>query len=84
MKFINVGFNNVLNAGRVISLVSSEAAPSKRLVMEAKDKGRAIDCTCGRKTRSVIVMDSNHVVLSALQPETISKRLNEEDDEDNV
>ena len=81
MKFINVGFNNVLNASRVVSLVSSDAAPSKRLVQEAKDKGRAIDCTCGRKTRSVIVTDSDHVILSALQPETIFKRLNEEDDD---
>lgn len=76
MKFINVGFNNMLNAGRVIALVSSDAAPSKRLIQDAKDSGRAVDCTCGRKTRCVIITDSDHVILSALQAETVAGRLN--------
>lgn len=76
MKFINVGFNNMLNAGRVIALVSSDSAPSKRLIQDAKDSGRAVDCTCGRKTRCVIITDSDHVILSALQAETVAGRLN--------
>lgn len=79
MKFINVGFNNMLNAGRVIALVSSDAAPSKRLIQDAKDSGRAVDCTCGRKTRCVIITDSDHVILSALQAETVAGRLNGSD-----
>ena len=80
MKFINVGFNNMLNAGRVIALVSSDSAPSKRLIQDAKDSGRAVDCTCGRKTRCVIITDSDHVILSALQAETVAGRLNGGDD----
>ncbi len=80
MKFINVGFNNMLNAGRVIALVSSDSAPSKRLIQDAKDSGRAVDCTCGRKTRCVIITDSDHVILSALQAETVAARLNGDHD----
>ena len=75
MRFVNVGFNNMLNADRVVALVSSDAAPSKRLIQDAKDSGRAVDCTCGRKTRCVIIMDSDHVILSAIQNETISARM---------
>ena len=83
MRFVNVGFNNMLNADRVVALVSSDAAPSKRLVQDAKDSGRAVDCTCGRKTRCVIITDSDHVILSALQAETVAGRLNGVDgDED--
>ncbi len=81
MKFINVGFNNMVSAARVVALVSSDAAPSKRLVQDAKDAGRAIDCTCGRKTRCVIITDSDHIVLSALQAETVATRLNGSDEE---
>ncbi|MCQ2456042.1 MAG: DUF370 domain-containing protein [Clostridia bacterium] len=81
MKFINVGFNNMVSAARVVALVSSDAAPSKRLVQDAKDAGRAIDCTCGRKTRCVIITDSDHIVLSALQAETVAARLNGSDEE---
>ena len=66
----------MLNADRVVALVSSDAAPSKRLVQDAKDSGRAVDCTCGRKTRCVIITDSDHVILSALQAETVAGRLN--------
>lgn len=79
MKFVNVGFNNMINTDRVIAVIASESAPAKRLIQDAKDSGRAIDCTCGRKTRCVIVMDSDHVVLSAIQNETISARLNSTD-----
>ncbi|MBQ8523146.1 MAG: DUF370 domain-containing protein [Clostridia bacterium] len=82
MRFINVGFNNMLNASRVIALVSSDSAPSKRLIQDAKDSGRAVDCTCGRKTRCVIITDSDHVILSALQAETVAGRLNGVDDGD--
>ena len=80
MKFINVGFNNMINAERAIAVITSESAPAKRLIQEAKDSGRAIDCTCGRKTRCVIVMDSDHVILSAIQNETISARMTDSGD----
>ena len=76
MKFVNVGFNNMINAERVIAVISSDSAPAKRLIQDAKDTGRAIDCTSGRKTRSVVIMDSDHIVLSAIQNETVSARLN--------
>ena len=69
MQLINIGFGNVVSSDRIVAIVSPESAPIKRLVQEAKDSGRAIDATCGRRTRAVIVMDSNHVVLSAVQPE---------------
>lgn len=84
MRFVNVGFNNMLNADRVVALVSSDAAPSKRLIQDAKDTGRAVDCTCGRKTRCVIITDSDHVILSALQAETVAGRLNGVDGDDNA
>ncbi len=82
MKFVNVGFNNVINAERVIAVIASESAPAKRLIQDAKDNGRAIDCTCGRKTRAVVIMDSDHIILSAIQNETISNRLSGTDDDD--
>ena len=84
MKFINVGFNNMLNASRVVALVSSDAAPSKRLIQDARDAGRAVDCTCGRKTRCVVITDSDHVILSALQAETLAGRLNGSDTDDDA
>lgn len=74
MQLINIGFGNIVSSDRIIAIVSPESAPIKRLVQDAKDTGRAIDATCGRRTRAVIVMDSNHVVLSAVQPETVSGR----------
>ena len=80
MKFISVGFNNIVNAERVIAVVSSDSAPAKRLIQDARDSGRAIDCTCGRKTRCVVIMDSDHVILSAIQNETILGRLSGADD----
>ena len=75
MKFINVGFNNMVNAERIIAVIASDSAPAKRLILDARDTGRSIDCTCGRKTRCVIITDSDHVILSALQNETISGRI---------
>ncbi len=75
MKFINVGFGNMVAADRVVALVSPDSAPMKRLVSEAREGGRIIDVTCGRRTRAIIITDSDHVILSATQPETISNRL---------
>ena len=85
MKFINVGFGNMVVAERIAILASPDSAPMKRLVQDAKDDGRAIDVTCGRRTRAIIITDSEHVVLSALQPETIANRLeNNTADDDTV
>ena len=75
MKFINVGFGNMIAADRVVALANPDSAPIKRLIQDSKDDGRAIDVTCGRRTRAIIITDSEHVVLSALQPETIANRL---------
>ena len=75
MNLINVGFGNIVALNRIISIVSPDSAPVKRMVQESKDNKMAIDATYGRKTRAVIVMDSGHLVLSALQPETIAARL---------
>ena len=80
MRFINIGFGNMVAAERVVTVVSPESAPVKRLMQDAKDAGRTIDVSCGRRTRSVIVTDSEHVILSALQTETIANRLNGSDD----
>ena len=82
MRFVNVGFNNIVNAARVVSVISSDSAPAKRLIQDARDMGRAIDCTSGRKTRSVLITDSDHVILSAIQTETLSDRLSGNDTED--
>lgn len=76
--FVNIGFGNVVNSDRVISMVSPEAAPVKRMVQQAKDDSRAIDATCGRKTKAVLVMENEMLVLSALLPETIATRMNME------
>lgn len=75
MKFINIGFGNMVAANRVVTLVSPESAPIKRLISDARDNGRVIDVTCGRRTRAVIITDSEHVILSAIQTETIANRL---------
>ena len=79
MKFINVGFGNMVAAERVVALVSPESAPVKRLIGEAREGGRVIDVTCGRRTRAVIVTDSDHVILSAIPPETIAGRTPEQE-----
>ena len=79
MKFINVGFGNMVAVDRVISIVSPDSAPIKRLVQSAKDDCRIIDVTCGRRARAVIITDSEHVILSAIQTETIANRLENSD-----
>ena len=78
MKLINIGFGNMVAADRVVSLVSPESAPAKRLVQEAKEAGRVIDCSGGKKTRCVLITDSEHVILSSLQTETVAARLTDE------
>ena len=75
MKFINVGFSNLVSAERIVAIAAPDSAPLKRLITEAREEARAIDCTCGRKNKSVIITDSDHIILSALPPETLSARL---------
>ena len=85
MRFINVGFGNMVAAERIVVLASPDSAPMKRLVQDAKDDGRAIDVTCGRRTRAIIITDSEHVILSALQTETVAARMeNNTADEDTL
>lgn len=72
--FVNIGFGNIVNATRIVAIISPDSAPIKRLVQNAKDAGKAIDATQGRRTRAVLVMDDGHILLSALLPETISSR----------
>lgn len=79
MKLINIGFGNMVSAGRLVAIVSPESAPIKRMVQEARDRGILIDATYGRRTRAVLIMDNDHIVLSALQPETIANRLGEKE-----
>lgn len=81
MKLINIGFGNMINAGRLITIVSPESAPIKRIIQDAKEKGDLIDATYGRRTRAVIIMDSGHVILSAVQPETVAGRLSYDEEE---
>ena len=75
MKFINIGFGNMVSSDRIVGIVSPDSAPVKRLMQDAKDSGRVIDASCGRRTRAVIVTDSEHIIFSALQTETIANRL---------
>ena len=75
IKLLNVGFGNVVIANRIIAIVSPDSAPIKRVIQEAKSSKTVIDATCGRRTRAVIITDSDHVVLSAIQPETVANRL---------
>ena len=79
MKFISIGYGNLVAADRVVALVSPDSAPVKRLVQDAREAGRVIDVSCGRRTRAVIITDSDHVILSAVQAETIANRLDSED-----
>ena len=80
MKFINIGFGNMVSAGRIVAIASPDSEPVKRLVRDAKEQGRVIDVSCGRRTRSVIITDSEHVILSAIQTETITNRLSSDDE----
>ncbi len=82
MQLLNIGFGNMVSSERIIAIVSPDSAPIKRLIQEAKDKGSIIDATYGRRTRAVIIMDSDHVILSAVLPETVAGRL-DTDEEDN-
>lgn len=79
MKLINIGYGNIISAQRVITIVNPDSAPIKRMIQEAKESGHCIDATLGRRTRSVIITDSNHIVLSAIQPETIANRFTGKD-----
>ncbi|UOQ93167.1 DUF370 domain-containing protein [Halobacillus shinanisalinarum] len=85
LKLINIGFGNVVSANRIISIVSPESAPIKRIITVARDNNKLVDATYGRRTRAVIITDSDHVVLSAVQPETVGQRVlsNDEMSEDN-
>ncbi|MDY3861536.1 MAG: DUF370 domain-containing protein [Ruminococcus sp.] len=80
MKLINIGFGNLVSVGRIIAVVAPDSAPVKRIVQEAKSKGMLIDGTCGRRCKAVIVTDSDHVVLSAISPETIGNRTEDTED----
>lgn len=79
LKLINVGFGNIVSANRIIAIVSPESAPIKRIIQDAREAGRLIDATYGRRTRAVIIADSGHVVLSSVQPETVANRLHIKD-----
>lgn len=89
IKLVNIGFGNIVSANRIVAIVSPESAPIKRIIAESREKGVLIDATYGRRTRAVVITDSDHVILSAVQPETVAHRLaskevaapNEEEDE---
>lgn len=82
MKLLNIGFGNIVSANRVVAIVSPESAPIKRIIQEARENNILIDATYGRKTRAVILADSGHIILSAVQPETVAGRLNDKDEND--
>lgn len=82
MKLINIGFGNMVAAGRLVAIVSPESAPIKRIIQDAKERGTLIDATYGRRTRAVLVMDSEHVILSSVQPETVAGRMTNDQEED--
>lgn len=79
MKLLNIGFGNMVSTERLIAIVGPDSAPIKRLIQEARDRGSLIDATYGRRTRAVIIMDNDYIILSAIQPETIANRLNEKE-----
>ncbi len=80
IKLLNIGFGNIVAANRIISIISPESAPIKRIIQESREKGMLIDATYGRRTRAVVVTDSGHVVLSSIQPETVANRLYDDED----
>lgn len=84
MKLINIGFGNMVSASRLVAIVSPESAPIKRIMQDAKEQGTLIDATYGRRTRAVILTDSDHVILSALQPETVANRFNDREGEESA
>ena len=75
MRFINIGFSNMISAERIVALAAPDSAPVKRLIQDSRESGRAIDCTCGKKTKSVLIMDSGHVILCSLSPDGVSQRI---------
>jgi len=77
MKLINIGFGNMVSTGRIVAIVSPESAPIKRIIGDARDRGTLVDATYGRRTRAVIIVDSGHIILCAVQPETVAGRLDE-------
>lgn len=79
IKLINIGFGNIVSANRIVAIVSPESAPIKRIIQEARDRGMLVDATYGRRTRAVVITDSDHVILSAVQPETVAHRLSAKD-----
>ncbi len=84
IKLVNIGFGNIVAANRIVAIVSPESAPIKRIIQEAREKGMLIDATYGRRTRAVIIADSGHVILSAVQPETVANRLTSRDSSDDM
>ncbi len=82
IKLINIGFGNIVSANRLIAIVSPESAPIKRIIQDARDRGMLIDATYGRRTRAVMITDSDHIILSAVQPETVANRLDVKDSSD--
>lgn len=76
IRLINIGFGNIVSANRLIAIVGPESAPIKRMIQDAREQGRLIDATYGRRTRAVLITDSDHIILSAVQPETVAHRLN--------
>lgn len=81
IKLVNIGFGNIIAANRIVGIVSPESAPIKRLIQEARERGMLVDATYGRRTRAVIITDSDHVILSAVQPETVAHRLTQKEPE---
>ncbi|WP_312649956.1 extracellular matrix/biofilm regulator RemA [Proteiniclasticum sp.] len=80
IKLVNIGFGNIVSANKIVAIVSPESAPIKRIIQEARERGMLIDATYGRRTRAVVVTDSDHIILSAVQPETVAHRLETKDD----
>ena len=76
LKLINIGFGNMVAAGRLLAIVSPESAPIERIIQDSRDRGQLVDATFGRRTRAVLIMDNGHVILSAIQPETVAGRMN--------
>lgn len=82
IKLVNIGFGNIVSANRIIAVVSPESAPIKRIIQETRESGKLVDATYGRRTRAVMIMDSGHVILSSVQPETVANRLISKDAKD--
>ena len=82
MKLVNIGFGNMVSAERLVAIVSPESAPIKRIIQDARESGSLIDATYGRRTRAVLITDSDHIILSAVQPETVANRIDDYDDEE--